>query len=234
MTGTNENQTIETEQAPTSEFSGIAKEIFDAVEYVLEKTDVGPISTEALSQNLVASICAAMGGRVVYIPFLSRESRRSRDSEVYESWKVGGISHSQLARKYKMSVASVYRILGSQGQTDMLNKVREARRSRNTEIYECWKVGDVSTAQLATKYNLSKSVIIGIIKLHFQADAPGKPFPRRNPYYLRDCEIYKSWKAGGTSHSQLASKYNISVTRVLRIINKQRLTNTKKIQSTGI
>lgn len=99
-----------TTPAPSSKWKGRVADMFDAVFHVL-KTKLPESEAAATSQAIVLSMCDALGGYVVYFPTAKRARADVRNKRIFSDWR-GGCSIESLARDHRVSVQTIYSIIG--------------------------------------------------------------------------------------------------------------------------
>lgn len=92
-------------------------------ELTLKKNGVDDSQAKKIAKEIAQQMCDQWGGQQVYFPFWIKIERQERDYKIYKEFK--GDNHQELARKYKLSVQAIYRIIN-----DIKSDEMEKRQSK--------------------------------------------------------------------------------------------------------
>lgn len=90
--------------------NGTLAELYELMNSTIFKTSGNSDLSQELAGQLIIAIADVMGGHSFYLPRGAAIKRWVRDQQLYQDWK-GGMAHSDLVKKYKLSSAIVYRAL---------------------------------------------------------------------------------------------------------------------------
>lgn len=76
--------------------------------------------TEEVSRLIAQKMCDEWGGQIIYFPKYKRAGLSDRDLQIWKDFN--GHNHRELARKYKMALQNIYRIL------DFVQRAETAKR----------------------------------------------------------------------------------------------------------
>ncbi|MGI1669983.1 MAG: hypothetical protein K6L74_06605 [Neptuniibacter sp.] len=80
----------------------------------LERQGYAQEESQRITHRLLAAQSMYCGGRYFYLPKPDALEKAVRDLDLYKDWADNGLEPSELAKKYKVSVQHVYRIIKEQ------------------------------------------------------------------------------------------------------------------------
>jgi len=76
----------------------------------LVKNGIPKEDAERIAQDVAKQMCEQWGGQIIYFPYWLRMELSARDRKIYDEFN--GHNHADLCRRHKMSLQSIYRIIG--------------------------------------------------------------------------------------------------------------------------
>jgi len=97
----------------TTKLKTLAPEyLADLIDYskcILIKNGIEAEKAAKIAHDISQQMCAEWGGQNIYFPYGLRMQLSERDHEIYAKFK--GDNHAELAREYKTTPQSIYRII---------------------------------------------------------------------------------------------------------------------------
>ena len=162
---------------------------------------------------------------------------KSEGIKIYEEYKTGNYTQTELGEKYNTSQKVVSRIVnGKHWSTKHLkNPVKDKKcqisKELCIEIYNKYKNNNYSQQKLADEYNISRNTVSKIINAKHPSTKKLKKLNKNNNRKLtkKKClEIYNEYNNNKCTQKELGEKYEISPRTISRIINHKHW-STKKL-----
>ncbi|KJV30077.1 hypothetical protein VI08_15280 [Luteibacter yeojuensis] len=93
---------------------GTVGDMHAAITAVLRDSGYVGEQSARLASDIAMSVCTALGGRVVYLPRGDSVRRATRDLRIFSDWSELGLNPIALAKKYRLSMQTIYDIIGRQ------------------------------------------------------------------------------------------------------------------------
>jgi Mor family transcriptional regulator len=93
---------------------GTLGDMHAAITAVLRESGHVGEQSARLASDIAMGVCTALGGRVVYLPRGESVRRATRDLRIFSDWRELGLNPIALAKKYRLSMQTIYEIIGRQ------------------------------------------------------------------------------------------------------------------------
>lgn len=100
--------------AVIARWQGSLREMFELAERALRDKLDSPERAAELARHVVFTLCDTMGGSIIYLPRASGLKRAMRDADIFQDWRHKNATPSQLARKHRIAIQSIYAIIARQ------------------------------------------------------------------------------------------------------------------------
>lgn len=88
--------------------------LIDMYQATLIRMKYSPAESQKIAYTLLAELSTYCGGRYIYLPKSDALEKAIRDVDLFRDWRDRNLTPDDLARRYKISLQHVYRVIAEQ------------------------------------------------------------------------------------------------------------------------